>query len=99
MLTWFEIMDALENQPEEVFAVVANQLGQNPESFAQDYSGLKKGDIALNQRMFQAEGRLLEAKQQIIDLLTQDQRHSRIIRQDVEINPEAVTAAIEARKP
>ncbi len=40
MLTWFDIMDAVENQPEEVFAVVANQLVQSQEFLAQDYSGL-----------------------------------------------------------
>ena len=34
MLAWFDIMDAVENQPKKVFAVVANQLGQSQEFFA-----------------------------------------------------------------
>ena len=99
ILAWFDLMHAVETKPDEVFEVVGKQLGQSRESFASDYAGLKKGDIAMNQRMFEPQGRLQEAKEQIIQLLRQDSRHSRIIREDIEIDAEPVTAAIEEWKP
>ncbi len=99
ILAWFDLMHAVETKPDQVFEVVGKQLGQSRESFASDYAGLKKGDIAMNQRMFEPQGRLQEAKEQIIQLLRQDPRHSRIIREDIEINAEPVTAAIKEWKP
>lgn len=95
ILTWFDLIEALENRPDEVFEIVSQQLDQSPESFARDYAGLKKGDIAMNQRMFQPQGRLTQALEQILNLLREDSRHGRIIREDVEINGEIVTTAIE----
>lgn len=95
ILAWFDLMEALENKPQEVFEIVGGQLNQNPKSFASDYDGLKKGDIAMNQRMFKPEGRLAQALEQITRLLREDRRHSRIIREDVEINGETVIKAIE----
>ena len=35
--------------------MVAEQLGQDPDAFARDYRGLKKGDMALNRVMFLEE--------------------------------------------
>ena len=93
---WFEVMDALEADPKSVFAVVAKQLGISPETFAEDYSGLKKGDLAMNRRMF-TEGRLQEAYQQTYQLLRSDPRHGRIIREDVEINAEILNKAMKKR--
>ena len=93
---WFEVMDALEADPQSVFAVVAKQLGIPPETFAEDYAGLKKGDVALNRRMF-TEGRLPQAYQETRQLLLSDPRHGRIIRDDVAINPEIFNKAIEKR--
>lgn len=98
LLAWFDVMHAVDTQPNQVFKAVGEQLGQSGDSFANDYAGLKKGDIALNQRMFQANG-LSAAKTQIIQLLQADPRHGRLIRQDVEIEPNLVSAAIEAWKP
>jgi NitT/TauT family transport system substrate-binding protein len=97
ILAWFDTIHAVETQPDAVFKNVAQQLGQTPESFRQDYSGLKKGDITLNQRMF--DGRLQEAKQEIIQLLHTDPRHRQVIREDIDINDRPMMAAIQAWKP
>lgn len=96
--TWFEVMQAVDTQPQEVFQQVGKALGQSGESFASDYSGLQKGDIAMQKRMFQSEGRLKQDIQQLIQLLQEDPRHGRIFREDLEVNAEPVTAAIEAWK-
>ena len=95
ILAWFELMEAVETKPNEVFEVVSQQLDQTPESFARDYAGLKKGDITLNRRMFEPQGRLIQARQEINTLLKEDPRHGRIIREDVEINGEPVIFVIE----
>lgn len=97
-LAWFDLMEAVEQQPQEVFEAVSDQLGQSAEAFAQDYSGLKKGDIALNKRMF-PEGRLEEAAQQLKDLLQSDPRHGRVLRDDLETDAEFVVSAIEVQSP
>jgi len=96
---WFDVMHAVGTKPSEVFEQVGKQLGQNGASFAKDYAGLTKGDIAMNQRMFQSQGRLKEAAKLLPQLLREDPRPGRITRTDVEINAELVTAAIEAWKP
>lgn len=98
ILAWFDVMHAVESKPNQVFEVVAKKLGQSAESFASDYAGLRKGDISLNQRMFQTNGRLNSAKTQIIQLLNEDPRHGRVIRQDVKIDGSLVSKAIEAWK-
>lgn len=99
LLAWFDVMHAIKVQPTLVFDTVGKQLGQSGDSFASDYAGLRKGDIALNQRMFQADGRLSSAKTQIIQLLQADPRHGRIIRQDMEIDATLINVAMEAWKP
>ena len=81
IMAWFDAMEALERDPEQVFSVIAEELEQSKESFAQDYSGLKPGDLAMNQKMF--AGHLKQSKQKIIQLLEQDPRHNRMIRKDV----------------
>ncbi|MGA7937700.1 MAG: ABC transporter substrate-binding protein [Kovacikia sp.] len=96
--TWFEVMNAVDTKPKEVFQQVGKVLNQNGESFASDYSGLKKGDIAMQKQMFQTEGRLQAATKQLIHLLEEDPRHGHIARKDVEIDPEPVTAAIKEWK-
>lgn len=96
--TWFEVMAAVDTKPDEVFEQVGKVLGQSGESFASDYSGLKKGDIEMQKRMFQSEGRLRGATQQLAQLLREDPRHGRMAREDVEISAEPVMAAIEGWK-
>lgn len=94
LLAWFDVMQAVETQPKQVFDTVAQKLGQSGESFAADYTGLKKGDMTLNRRMFAADSRLNSAKTEIVQMLQADPRHGRIIRQDVEINTALVNEAI-----
>jgi NitT/TauT family transport system substrate-binding protein len=90
--SWFDVMKAVETKPKEVFASVAKQLGITTEVFTTDYQGLKKGDLAMNRRMFEG-GRLREAYQQTRQLLLSDPRHGRNIREDVEINAAPITKA------
>ena len=94
IMAWFDIMSAVETKPNEVFQKVGKSLGQKSEAFAKDYAGLKKGDIAMQQQMFKS-GRLPEAIAQMAKLLKSDPRPGKIPRQDVEINTELVTTAIE----
>lgn len=94
MLAWFDVMHAVETQPSQVFNAVGKQLGQSGAAFASDYAGLKKGDMALNQRMFATDGRLKSAKADIVQLLKADPRHGRVIRQDVEIDSTLVQEAM-----
>ncbi len=94
MLAWFDVMQAVDTQPTAVFNAVGQQLGQSGEAFASDYAGLKKGDMALNQRMFATEGRLKSAKADIVQLLKADPRHGRVIRQDVEVDGTLVNEVI-----
>lgn len=89
---WFEVMNAVDTDPQAVFAAVAKPAGTTPEGFAEDYQGLKKGDLSMNRHMF-AEGRLQEVYQQTRQLLLEDLRHGRIIRTDVEINAEPIIKA------
>lgn len=98
ILAWFEVMEALENNPSEVFAVVAKKIGQTPESFARDYAGVKKGDVRLNQQMFAPNGKLSQAKAKIITLLEEDLRHNRIIRKDVQLKQQPLSQAIKIWK-
>jgi NitT/TauT family transport system substrate-binding protein len=99
ILAWFDIMQAVEETPDAVFQSVAEQLGQDPAAFAGDYAGLKKGDIAMNEQMFLAQGRLETVQDQSIQFLKQDPRHGRVVRDDLDINPEPVQRAIQAWKP
>ncbi|MEG4111326.1 MULTISPECIES: ABC transporter substrate-binding protein [unclassified Microcoleus] len=93
IMAWFDIMSAVETKPNVVFQKVAQNLGQKGEAFAKDYAGLRKGDIAMQQKMF-LSGRLPEAMAQMAELLKSDPRAGKIPRQDVEINTEIVTTAI-----
>jgi NitT/TauT family transport system substrate-binding protein len=97
IMAWFEMMSDVETKPQEVFEKVGKNLGQKSEVFAQDYAGLKKGDIAIQEQMFKS-GRLPEAIAQMAKLLKSDPRAGRMPRQDVEINTELVTAAIKEWK-
>ena len=96
ILAWFDAIQAWQSNPNEVFSIIAEQLGQSSKSFAQDYAGLKQGDIAMNQKMF--AGHLNKAKEQIIRLLEEDPRHSRVIREDVVFDARPLNTAIETWK-
>ncbi|MDY7012897.1 MAG: ABC transporter substrate-binding protein [Cyanobacteriota bacterium] len=95
ILAWFDLMQAIETQPQEVFEIVGKQFGQTGEAFASDYAGLKKGDIALNRQMF-VEGGLQAAVGEMVQLLRADPRHGRIVREDIDLDADPVTAAIQA---
>lgn len=95
---WFEVMDAVDANPQAVFSSVAKQAGGTPEGFAEDYKGLQKGDRAMNHRMF-VEGRLQDIYQQTRQFLLEDPRHGRIVRADVEINAEPITKATQNWQP
>jgi NitT/TauT family transport system substrate-binding protein len=96
--TWFEAIQAVETKPQEVFTSIAKQTGQTVDVVAQDYQGLKKGDIALNRRMFEG-GRLQEASKLTRQWLREDPRHGRIIREDVELNAAPLKTAIAKWQP
>lgn len=95
---WLDVMNAVENKPGEVYAKVGKFLKQSPTSFASDYTGLKKGDIPMQKRMFQDQGRLHTVLKQMTKLLESDKRAGRLVRQDIEINQELITTAIEGWK-
>ncbi|WP_199246614.1 hypothetical protein [[Phormidium] sp. ETS-05] len=99
ILAWFDIMHAVKTNPTEVFAKVAEQLGQTGADFRADYGGLKKGDMAMNRQMFAREGGLVEAKAKILALLREDMRHGRMPREDLGIAGEPVNAALAQWKP
>lgn len=96
---WFDVMQAVETQPDDVYSIVGKKLGQDPAVFAQDYAGVKKGDIAMQQQMFQSGEGLNAAIAQISQLLKADPRAGRLPRTDVDINAELVTTAIEEWQP
>ena len=93
IMAWFDAINELERNPDLVFTVITNELGQTTESFVEDYSGLRPGDRAMNQKMF--AGRLEKAKQQISELLAKDSRHSRMIREDVVFDDRPLNNALE----
>ena len=95
MLAWLDAIHAVETNPDEVFEIIGQRLAQPKDAFAADYAGLKKGDWAMNQRMF-GDGRLTEAIQQITELLAADPRHNRVIRQDIEIYSDPINDAIQS---
>lgn len=97
-LTWFDLMHAVETKPTQVFRTVGQKLGQTEESFSRDYAGLNKGDMAMQQRMFKQQKRLQKAIAQMAELLKTDPRAARILRPDVDVNAELVTAAMEQWK-
>ncbi|WP_264326674.1 ABC transporter substrate-binding protein [Romeriopsis navalis] len=98
MLAWFDAVHAVETQPEKVFGAIAQQRKQLPESFATSYAGLRPGDRQMNQAML-VEGRLQTAVTQITQLLKADPRHSRVIRQDMEINAAPIREAMQTWQP
>ncbi|PZO39052.1 MAG: nitrate ABC transporter substrate-binding protein [Pseudanabaena frigida] len=99
ILAWFDAIHAVETTPEKVFESISKQIKQPVETVARDYRGLKKGDIPMNQRMFALKGRLLNAIQESANLLREDLRHGRVIREDIEINSEPLLTAIKNWKP
>lgn len=99
MLAWFDVMHAVETQPLNVFNAVGAQLGQTGASFAGDYAGLKQGNIALNQRMFAPDGRLKSAQAEIAQLINDDPRSGRVMRQDVEIDATLINHVMAEWKP
>lgn len=93
IMTWFDAIKDLENDSDRVFEVVAQELDQSKESFAKDYSGLKPGDRAMNQKMF--AGYLQQSKQKIVELLEEDPRHNRMIREDIVFDARPLNNALE----
>lgn len=71
LLAWLDIMEAIEREPDKVFSTVGSLIGQSAEEFASDYSGLKKGDMALNRQMFGPDNQLLSSRKRYIDYLSQ----------------------------
>ena len=99
MLAWFDTIHALETEPEKVFEIVGQKIGQAGDTFAEDYAGLQPGDREMNQSMFGSDRHLSKVKETIIRLLKADPRHSNVIRQDVEIDGELVLKAVEKWHP
>lgn len=91
---WLEIMDAIEVDPNSVFATVAQQLQVSPAEFAADYQGLKKGDRAMNRRLL-IDGRLNRLAQETYRLLAGDPQHGRIVHATTQINDELITQAMQ----
>jgi NitT/TauT family transport system substrate-binding protein len=98
LLAWFDVMHAVETQPIEVLTTVGKQVGQGVEEFAEDYSGLQKGDLATNQEMF-VRGRLQSATRQLKVLLQEDPRHGRFIREDLKINTPLMIEILDRWQP
>jgi len=48
---WFVLLEKVETDPDEVFAVVADRLGQTPEQIASSWAGLLPGTPQLNERV------------------------------------------------
>lgn len=95
---WFDIMHAVDINPDKVFKQVSEELGQTTELFDRNYARLKKGDIAMNERLFKYGSPLIQKTRKIIKFLYNDSRHGKIIRKDVEITTEQVNDAIEVWK-
>jgi len=90
---WLDVMDAVEQDPEEVFTVVAQQLDVPMEEFARDFEGMKHGDRHLNQKML-VDGGLYPLVYQIYKLALEDPRHGLVIRRDVIINGQLFSEAV-----
>ncbi|PZU97403.1 MAG: nitrate ABC transporter substrate-binding protein [Pseudanabaena sp.] len=99
IMAWLDAIHDMEVKPDVVLEVIAQQTGQTVQSFSRGYSGLKEGDIALNKRMFEQNGRLQEALQNAKSLLRQDLRHGKVIRDNTKIDSEPLMAAIADWKP
>lgn len=68
-LVWFDIMAAMDSDPQAVADVVGKVIGQAPEEFLRDYSGLVSGSIDLNRQFFGPEQRLRDVPNQMKELL------------------------------
>ena len=99
ILAWFDAIHAVETSPDRVFESIGKQLKLTKETVAKDYSGLKKGDILMNKRMFAPNGRLLEATKESSKLLREDLRHGRVIRDEIDFDPDPLLTAIKDWKP
>jgi NitT/TauT family transport system substrate-binding protein len=98
ILAWFDLMQAVETQPQIVFDIAATQLKQDSKSFASDYNGVKKGDRTLNQQMFQPNGRLQQAIPKTIQLIQEDRQRGKIVREAVDIHTTSMMAALKEWK-
>jgi NitT/TauT family transport system substrate-binding protein len=94
ILAWFDAIQDLETNPNQVFSVIAKLTNQTSDAVAKSFSGIKKGDIALNQKMFAENGRLSEVLDKSAQLLKEDLRHAKVIRDDVQINNQPLMEAI-----
>jgi NitT/TauT family transport system substrate-binding protein len=98
VLGWLDAVHAVDTNPDQVFAVIGEQLGKSGQAFGASYTGLEKGDLIMNQRMFEG-GRLSEAVQQIQQLVESDPQQSQVLNTDVIIEAAPVTAAVKDWKP
>ena len=48
---WFDLIAAIESDPDAVFAVCSEVLRQQPEDFARSWGGIRPGDRAVNERI------------------------------------------------
>ncbi|MBE9241919.1 ABC transporter substrate-binding protein [Synechocystis salina] len=91
---WLEVMDAVENNPQEVFAIVAQQLEVPVEIFVQGFQGMIHGDRILNEEML-VQKRLESIIARNYRLLQESCRHRLIIRDDIAINSQPFSQAVE----
>ncbi len=97
LLAWFDIMQAVDETPEQVFFVVGSFIGQTGEEFADDYSGLKKGDTELNLKMF-GQGNFLESSNSRYLKYLTDSGHSNPESARLNIDASFILSAIEQKR-
>lgn len=82
LLAWLDILAAVKNHPQKVFADIAPRLQAQPADLLRDFQGLRVGDMTLNTQMLE-EGKLNQKISTMTRLLHSDPRHKRMLRQDV----------------
>ncbi len=83
LLVWFDVMHAINVQPQNVYTTVAASIGENPDVFANSYAGLDPGDIDMNREMFE-KGRLKAAIEDLGQIMRKYPQHGRLFRNDAE---------------
>lgn len=97
VLVWFDIMHALETQPDKVYDSARKAADTDAATFARAYAGLKRGDRELNRRMF-SEGRLSLVLAAHTELM-RTYLPSEPLRTDVAIASELIMTALERWAP
>ncbi|AIE72854.1 Urea carboxylase-related ABC transporter, periplasmic substrate-binding protein [Synechocystis sp. PCC 6714] len=91
---WFQVMEAVETNPQEVFTVVAEKLDIPVEVFARGFEGMIHGDRILNEEML-VQGRLKSVVGRIRQLLLESCRHGLILRENVLVNSQLFSRAVQ----